>query len=170
MQCLAEDAQDDGNSSDWFLVQLPTRLPPMQAQNGKDVIDGRNSQSRAAQLHGNESDDDDENSSIKKPVALPNVLDSHFDNVLLHPQLQGGKLGKLMVYQSGKTVLRLQQDDDDHYVDLLVHAGLSGQFAQQAVSIPTDDENQKKMVMLGNVGPSTMVATPNVEATNGGYN
>ena len=83
----------------WFLFQLPTRLPPLVAspepEKSDEIMADAASSSDAA---------------VETPdVVTPSTITTHFDNAL--SQAPAGRLGKIVVYKSGKTVLRMGGDD-----------------------------------------------------------
>jgi hypothetical protein len=79
---------------DWFLVQLPTRLPPMQLRTEPDVV------------------------SSSETVSVPAIKPNAYDDILT--KAVPGKLGKIQVYKSGKTVLLLQGHDGSPAVSTFV--------------------------------------------------
>lgn len=91
----------------WFLVQLPTRLPPLQ----QNVPEGP--------APGSDNDEpvttDEVTSAEANPmqiiseVVTPPVVSTSFDNALVNSV--PGRLGKLVVYKSGKTVLVMEGPD-----------------------------------------------------------
>lgn len=76
----------------WFLVQFPTRLPPLKQSPKPDTV---------AKLDGMETSEG--------VVATPAVEVTSFDNILA--SAQPGRMGKIKVYKSGKTVLVLERED-----------------------------------------------------------
>jgi hypothetical protein len=120
-------------ASRWFLFQLPTRLPPVQQR--EDVM------------------------AVEPPdtaeVATPPVQADSFDNALINAK--PGRLGKIKVYRSGKTVLVLQCGAEGA-VELSLTEGLSCAFQQVAVAV---DAEKGEYVQLGTVG-KTVVATPDL--------
>lgn len=137
----------DGNENDWFLVQLPTRLPDMPLHNEHTDGDGDNDASQPQiPMVVDDKDDDDET----KPVATPAIDASCFDNTLLLLK-KGAHVGKMRVYKSGKTVLHWGDS-----VDLAVREGMTCNFAQQVVMM-----NERDYVHLGNVG-KTLIVTPDI--------
>jgi hypothetical protein len=71
-------------ANEWCLVQLPTRLPIMLPNK-------------------NEADLDEVKVIETAPVATPPIQEEAFDNALLQARAPG-RLGRLLVYESGKTV------------------------------------------------------------------
>jgi hypothetical protein len=94
----------------WFLVQLPTRLPPLQQQNVP-----------AGPAPGSETDEPPSTEEVTSagPIVNPDLMISEvvtppvgltsFDNALVNAV--PGRLGKLVVYKSGKTVLVMEGPD-----------------------------------------------------------
>lgn len=127
----------------WFLFQFPTRLPfdnsviPPPTVSSDDVaISGDNPSSNAM-----------DTSDVSVPTILPNAFDNSMGT-------RAGKLGKISIYKSGKTVL------DMGGTKFIVSEGLPCGFAQHAVVIDVPNANY---VPLGSVG-KTVVVTPNVVA------
>ncbi len=138
----------------WFLVQLPTRLPPLQPRapdgpmptfSAEDPIDDVN------------VEDPNQQPSISEVVTPPLTAKSH-DNVLT--SAAPGRIGKIIVYKSGKTVLKMESPDGFNSVVLNVNEGLTCSFLQQVVVIDPDDA---KFVTLGSVSKS-IVITPDLES------
>jgi hypothetical protein len=102
-----KDIELERNS--WFLVQFPTRLPPLQ-QNTPDAP--------ITQGEGEEEETETAAKGIPIPtvaeVATPPVVVNSFDNSLWNAV--PGRLGKLVVYKSGKTVLVLEGPDGSQKV------------------------------------------------------
>ena len=98
---------DDDNA--YFLVQLPTRLPP--------VIS--NHDATRTNSHGNFNDpiavpsSSDPDVRMVDPVAVatPSIQSNAFDNVLTNAK--PGRIGKLKIYRSGRTVLVLDSSPND---------------------------------------------------------
>eukprot|EP00980_Cylindrotheca_fusiformis_P031217 scaffold26002_cov215-Cylindrotheca_fusiformis.AAC.1 len=127
----------------WFLMQLPTRLPPLRQKTTTSVLS---------------MDVDDEQvddvpsaavpaSSIADVVTKP-VATSAFDNVLLNAP--PGRIGKMVVYKSGKTFLVIESPNKSQ-VRFNVTEGLSCGFLQQVATIDTD---KAKYTELGDVKKS----------------
>ena len=144
----AGDPMDDESSSstsplithdkeDWFLLQFPTRLPPLAG-----TVD-------AATALG------DEPSEISEVATVP-LRKECFDHSLVHAT--PGKIGKFVVYESGKTVLFLNGQDGREY-QLDVREGLSCSFRQQAAVI---DSQSNQYIALGDVS-KVVVVTPDIE-------
>lgn len=138
----------------WFLVQLPTRLPPLQPKttdgpmpvySAEDPIDDIN------------VEDPNQLAAISDLVTPPITAKSH-DNVLTG--VAPGRIGRILVYKSGKTVLKLEGPDGSSSILMNVNEGLSCSFLQQAVII---DPEEAKYVTLGNVTKS-IVITPDLES------
>lgn len=93
------DAEDVNSERDsWFLMQLPTRLPPLKQRNPAATV-SMNIDNDEADVAMNPAFP---TSSISEVVTQP-VVTSGFDNVLL--SAPPGRIGKIVVYRSGKTVL-----------------------------------------------------------------
>jgi hypothetical protein len=90
----------------WFLVQLPTRLPPLQQNVPEGPAPGSENDKPTPQ---------EVTSGIANPmriiseVVTPPVVSTSFDNALVNAV--PGRLGKLVVYKSGKTVLVMEGPD-----------------------------------------------------------
>jgi RNA polymerase III RPC4 len=137
----------------WFLVQLPTRLPPLQTTtsfipsnilSSDNALDDANPNQNAQQ------------SSPFADVVTPPVTSNTHDNVLTGTA--PGRIGKLIVYKSGKTVLKMEGPAGTKPIFMQVSEGLSCGFRQEAVVI---DQEMAKFVALGNVNKS-MVVTPDL--------
>jgi hypothetical protein len=90
----------------WFLVQLPTRLPPLQ----QNVPEGPAPGSENAEPTTEEVTSVEANPMQKiSEVVTPPVVSTSFDNALVNAV--PGRLGKLVVYKSGKTVLVMEGPD-----------------------------------------------------------
>lgn len=76
-------SEEDVNKDSWFLVQLPTRLPPLHRR----LIPDRQASSGDI-------------------VATPAAKEGAFDNTLT--ETQAGRLGKIKIHESGKMVLELE--------------------------------------------------------------
>lgn len=138
----------------WFLVQFPTRLPPLQprapdgptaAFSAEDPIDDVN------------VEDPNQQPTISEVVTPPVAAKTH-DNVLT--SVAAGRIGKIIVYKSGKTVLKMEGADGRSSILMNVNEGLTCSFLQQVVVIDPDDA---KFVALGNVSKS-IVVTPDLES------
>ena len=102
-------------------------------------------------------EDPNQLSAISDLVTPPITAKSH-DNVLA--SAAPGRIGRILVYKSGKTVLKLEGPDGSSSILMNVNEGLSCSFLQQAVII---DPEEAKYVTLGNVNKS-IVVTPDLEA------
>jgi RNA polymerase III RPC4 len=98
----------------YFLVQLPTRLPTgivTPNSNNTDINTGTND----SHHHSNDpmGSGSDPEVRIVEPltVATPSSESNAFDNVLLQHK-QPGRIGKLLIYQSGKTILRIDSPNN----------------------------------------------------------
>jgi hypothetical protein len=100
-------------TNSWFLVQLPTRLPPLKQRNpppanstsmGHDDDDG---------MDGMVADSAPSNDAVVhsdfSEVITPPVMTSDFDNSL--EGVAPGQIGRILVYKSGKTVLVMDGPD-----------------------------------------------------------
>ena len=154
------DAQEAGHLSweqnSWFLVQLPTRLPPLQPR----TADGP--ATTFSMDHpmddGRTNDDSNQPPSISE-VATPPVAAKTHDSILANTA--AGRIGKIIVYKSGKTVLKMEGPDGSSPILLDVNEGLSCSFLQHAVVI---DAEESKFVALGTVSKS-IVATPDFSSS-----
>jgi hypothetical protein len=125
----------------WFLFQFPTRLPFDTAVVPPPPISSDDVTMSAASPNVVDASD----------VSIPTILPNAFDNTMA---AHAGKLGKISIYKSGKTVI------DMGGTKFIVSEGLPCGFAQHAVVI---DVANAKYVPLGSVG-KTVVVTPNVVA------
>lgn len=137
-----KDALRAENDS-WFLVQLPTRLPPVEPANV---------------AHPDLQVEGVTEASVTRTSEVRNVaVQTHrFDNSLT--TARPGRIGKMVVYKSGKTVLVLEGSDGAPTVQMNVTEGLTCGFRQQAVAI---DANEAVFVPLGDV-KKTIVVTPDL--------
>ena len=136
-----DDLQEENNS--WFLLQMPTRLPTLPGVTSPG--DG----------HSSGGNNEPAKMTTSDVVTAPLRSDC-FDNSLV--QATPGRIGKFVVYESGKTVLVLNGQDGREY-RLNVTEGISCSFRQQAVVI---DDSTKEFIPLGDVS-KTAVVTPDVE-------
>ena len=170
----------------FFLVQFPTRLPPLVPKNATTTkSEDANHMAMVGQEQTMDTNNDDNDEHMEQrlpeetttttttaPRAANNDQDEEpttaeastapvqtdaFDNALLHAK--PGRLGKLIVYKSGKTVLVMQgPPGTSAEIRMNVNEGLTCGFEQQAVVI---DPMQGQYVKLGNVH-KTVVVTPNL--------
>jgi hypothetical protein len=164
--------QDERDS--WFIFQFPTRLPELKSTAVPDAIP---SDVPSSSLKP------DTVQSMPATVATPSTVTSSFDNAL--SRASPGRLGKIVVYKSGKTELVMGGDNGTPEVcgfkfaimccycsscdvrltvspvqiRMNVTEGLPCGFVQQAVAIDTEESTY---IPLGNV-KKTVVVTPNVE-------
>lgn len=136
--CNVENNQARQREQDsWFLFQFPTRLPISQVvpegilSSGPDFI-----------------------ASSTPDVSTPALLETAFDNSMK----QGGKLGTIKVYRSGKTVF-----DMGNGLVMDVTEGLPNGFFQQAIVI---DPVEGNYTVMGQV-QKTVVVTPDVKGAFG---
>ncbi len=101
-------------TNSWFLVQLPTRLPPLKQKNsppasrstmGDDDDDGLG----AMVADSPPSNHATAMTSDFSEVITPPVMTSDFDNSL--ESVAPGQIGRILVYESGKTVLVMDDPD-----------------------------------------------------------
>lgn len=110
----ANDVAEEKNS--WFLVQLPTRLPAMQMNfNFSETRAGENDEMDNVENYDNVAESapssSDNNNAINNisEVVVPPVTTGSFDNGL--DKIAPGRIGKILVYKSGKTVLVMDGPD-----------------------------------------------------------
>jgi hypothetical protein len=96
--------------NNWFLVQLPTRLPALK-QNIADAAPGDEGEANE-ETSGNEIIVAD---SVAEVATAPIVANS-FDDILL--RTAPGRIGKIKVYKSGKTVLVMDSPDESKQVSV----------------------------------------------------
>ena len=146
----------------WFLVQLPTRLPPLH---------GRNTHFYAGTTSGNNTTAEATNEIVpvepssapveKKVEAVPATPSLHadcFDHTSLL-QASVGKIGKFVVYENGATEFVLTGSDGRPY-RFDAAEGLSCSFRQEAVAI---NRAAHEFISLGKVG-KTIVVTPKLDS------
>eukprot|EP00934_Nitzschia_sp_Nitz4_P002617 Nitzschia sp. Nitz4//scaffold55_size114948//109095//110312//NITZ4_003929-RA/size114948-processed-gene-0.85-mRNA-1//-1//CDS//3329554614//2607//frame0 len=141
----------------WFLVQFPTRLPPLEpnaATIPQPAYSAEDPMSDIPPTETNEVDPLDLISDVVTPPVLPN----NFDNKL--KQTAAGRIGRIVVYKSGKTVLKLENSNET--VLMNVNEGLTCDFLQQAVLI---DTKESSYIELGDVHKS-IVVTPDLSTAN----
>lgn len=95
-----------------FLVQLPTRLPPMLSTNELLSNEGNIKSEPGASEHHNQHQQ-----LPIAAVATPSLLSHAFDNSLT--STIPGRIGKIKVYRSGKTVLVMEGPDKQPAVRIL---------------------------------------------------
>ncbi|CAJ1912007.1 unnamed protein product [Cylindrotheca closterium] len=134
---------------DWFLVQLPTRLPPLRKKVDETVV--------AMDVDGEEEERKQvkptvEPTSAYSEVVTHPVTPGGFDNALL--SAAPGRIGKMVVYKSGRTVL-VMEGADGSTLQFNVAEGLSCSFLQQPVAI---DSAKNTYIELGQVKKSLVVS------------
>ncbi len=145
----AEDLREEKNS--WFLVQLPTRLPPMQkAFSAPENDTGDAMETDTPDQHGSTPAASNALANISE-VAVPPVTTSSFDHGL--DKNTPGMIGKILVYKSGKTVLVMDGPDDK--VTMNVNEGLTCSFKQEAVAVNVE---KGQYITLGDVNKSIVVS------------
>jgi hypothetical protein len=88
----------------WFIMQLPTRLPPLKPNTPNVPLFSTDGDDEAKE-EATSSNEISPMASISEVVTQP-VVATNFDNTLSHTA--AGKLGKIIVYKSGKTVLVME--------------------------------------------------------------
>lgn len=155
---LSDKIKDQGDRGEWFLVQLPTRLPkvtpPMTSHVKTEA--GGDDKGAAADETNNPTDESIPGGAGMQTalVATKPILESSFDNSLT--KAKAGRFGKIRIYKSGRSELVLSNG-----VRLNLMEGMSCSFEQHAVAI---DLNNSSFVPMGKV-QSTLVATPKVNNT-----
>lgn len=96
---------ESSNQDDWFLVQLPTRLPPLR----KKVDENATTMDVDEDEERKKITATDEPTSAYSEVVTHPVAPGGFDNALL--SAAPGRIGKMVVYKSGKTVLVMEGID-----------------------------------------------------------
>jgi RNA polymerase III RPC4 len=115
------DNRLDPSDDSWFLVQLPSRLPPLQkktdsaARHGP-VPDAAPSSGGAATLEGHNYNP---LRNLSDVVTQP-ILTDKFDNELVGAA--PGRIGRILVYKSGKTVLEMESQDGEKVNDGIYEA------------------------------------------------
>lgn len=95
----------------WFLVQFPTRLPPLKHREDVPPAESDGETKVEAEAQNNAS-------SISE-VVTPPIVKGSFDNKLVHTA--PGRIGKMVVYKSGKTVLVMEGPNGSSKVSLSNH-------------------------------------------------
>lgn len=105
-----KDITDVDNS--WFLIQLPTSLPPFEKQEVPER-DNSNSVEVPDDMPSGQSQPSSSNNPLRivSDVVTPPVLADKFDNILA--TAAPGRIGKLLVYKSGRTVLVMTSQDGE---------------------------------------------------------
>ncbi|KAL3937331.1 MAG: hypothetical protein SGBAC_007540 [Bacillariaceae sp.] len=134
---------------DWLLVQLPTRLPPLRQKVDESVAAMNVDEDEEREQVTSSTE---ETTSAYSEVVTHPVVPGGFDNALL--SAAPGRIGKMIVYKSGKTVL-VMEGTDGSTLQLNVAEGLSCSFLQQAVAI---DSEKNTYTELGGVGKSLVVS------------
>ena len=141
----------------WFLVQLPTRLPPLQptiTNHPPTVLSSDN----VMEEHTETNESTIRPTTPFSDVVTPPVTSKTHDHVLTGTA--PGRIGKMIVYKSGRTVLRMEGPEGTEPIILQVSEGLSCGFHQEAVMI---DQETARFVALGNVNKS-IVITPDLSS------
>jgi RNA polymerase III RPC4 len=160
---LSEVSRRDEDANPWFLVQLPTRLPLETGQvaaNGSILpptiisSDDNVMPATSSDINNNNGEESMIGGALSDFVSVPPLLENAFDNVLTSTTASsGGKLGRISVYKSGKTIFTMGD------TQFLVSEGLPCGFSQQAALLEVEDANY---IPLGSIG-KTIVVTPNVK-------
>ncbi|KAL7568678.1 hypothetical protein ACA910_021676 [Epithemia clementina (nom. ined.)] len=141
----------------WFLVQFPTRLPPLRSTTVNE--DNNNDEQPEPDGDGDGANNAGTLQQAAKidtaEVATPPVRVDCFDNAM--SSAIAGRMGKIQVYKSGKTVLVLTAADGSK-THFNITEGLACSFQQQAAIIDTE---KSTLVQLGKVG-KTLVVTPDL--------
>lgn len=154
------DAQNHENllweHNSWFLVQLPTRLPPLLPK----TVDGPVPVLSSDDPRGGDGTNGSENNQeiALSDVVTPPVATKSHDNILT--KTAPGRIGKIVVYKSGRTVLKMEGPYGTEPIVMDVSEGLSCGFRQEAVVI---DQETSKYVALGDVSKS-IVVTPDLSS------
>ena len=102
----------DWEKDSWFLFQLPTRLPALQQSSKRRS----NSTVKPQEVVSSNDDITVTNSSGIAEVVTNPVAEDSFDNTL--KTTAPGRIGKVVVYKSGKTVLVMEGSDPSRKVRL----------------------------------------------------
>mmetsp|Transcript_18953 Transcript_18953/g.30567 ORF Transcript_18953/g.30567 Transcript_18953/m.30567 type:complete len:434 (-) Transcript_18953:562-1863(-) len=133
----------------WFLVQLPTRLAPLQKRRQETTTTAAEGGDPA---EGNETEDVVPSLANISEVCVPPVTTDTFDNAL--ETAAPGRIGKILVYKSGKTVL-VMDGQDGKEIELEVNEGLTCSFKQEIVAV---DTQKGQYISLGDVKKSVVVS------------
>jgi RNA polymerase III RPC4 len=150
----------------WCLVQLPTRLPPLvHSKTDQMQVDStQTGETSATAVNVNaEAEDGVARLPDHAEVVVKPLDPTSFDHVLA--DAPPGRVGRLLVYKSGKTVLVWEGPEPSesgakrHSLQMNVSEGLTCNFHQEAVVINTDES---EFVSLGQVD-KTIVVTPDLD-------
>jgi hypothetical protein len=92
-------------------------------------------------------------------VVTPPLVSKSHDNVLTGTA--PGRIGKILVYRSGRTILKMEGYDGAEPILMQVSEGLTCSFHQEAVVI---EQETARFIALGNVNKS-IVVTPDLSST-----
>jgi hypothetical protein len=100
--------QQQSSDGEWLLVQLPTRLPPLQrsAENPGPPPETVSSSQTAYPVPSGDDPRSWHQPTAAAAVSLPSVRSDRFDDALRGSA--SGRLGKLVLYKSGKARLVLE--------------------------------------------------------------
>mmetsp|Transcript_1265 Transcript_1265/g.1443 ORF Transcript_1265/g.1443 Transcript_1265/m.1443 type:complete len:430 (+) Transcript_1265:39-1328(+) len=144
----------------WFMVQLPTRLPPLQKKSFSNQNDDVAAGGRGGARITEGSDTVNETTSSSdtnilnniSEVIVPPVTTSNFDNGL--DTIAPGRIGKIVVYKSGKTILVVDSPDSKK-ISMEVNEGLTCTFHQEAIAVSVEEGN---FISLGDVNKSIVIS------------
>lgn len=140
----------------WFLVQLPTRLPPLKSTAAEDPEPAYSTGDPMDDVPTTNAEDNSLFGGGVSEVVTPPLVENSHDNTLTNTAK--GKLGKIIVYKSGRTVLKMEGPEGCPPILMDVNEGLTCSFLQEAVVL---NPQEGKYVGLGKVKKS-MVVTPDL--------
>ena len=114
----------------WFLVQLPTRLPPLRQIEPEVQIVPSSTVDGSGDSMADENAAETSDPSIAD-VVTPPVVPNSFDNSLANAE--PGRLGKILVYKSGKTVLVMDGPNGSKVCEASIQAPPRNLFAFRSV-------------------------------------
>ena len=176
-------SKDKSNDRSLFLMQFPTRLPPVQEQ--QQPYPTAVASSSTKERSDTAMDIDNEAIHTSTTTTNPSVLHNHyyskastapcdvtaFGNVL--PRAVPGRVGKLQILKSGKMRLVLANDDmnDNHDKSenatslIMVTQGVAPSFRQEAVTVDFKEPlHGSSYTAIGTV-QHTLVVTPDLTTT-----
>lgn len=149
---ITSPGEDTAEKKSWFLVQLPTRLPPMEKNDDIAVSGGAIEQTEENDTIKEKTSTSDNNMMNNlSSVAVPPVTTSNFDNGLA--TIAPGRIGKIVVFKSGKTILVIDSQDSKQ-VNMEVNEGLTCAFHQEAVALTAEGA----YISLGDVTKSIVIS------------
>jgi len=153
------DTDTDSKQKPVYLIQFPTRLPPLkeQAAPKDDGTTAMADDTNNADVQLVQTEQTNNTSTASAKASTPPCDANAFDHVL-HKAV-AGKVGKLQIFKSGKMRLVLEQNDDNgNPITMIVNQGLEHSFRQEAIAIDLENAQYKT---VGTV-QKTLVVTPDL--------